>query len=347
MDNNMKKIYTISFFAILIIISGFFFLRNKVDAQNSLSPVSGLATITNMGYSISFSGNNGGTFGNIPYNVQYSPTGGFTGYAWSPEYGWIQFNGITATVLSLTQNNDNEFDQNGNPANWATGAISLSGSNGGTSGDIPYSISFNPDGTANATNHWAWGGNVIGWVDFSGVTTLPAGTSLCNFTPAFATILQGDSVDIYWSGNNTTSCVASGGWTGNKPTSGFTNVSPSVTTTYDLTCSGIITSVSCSTTVTVDSYPNCNGGNLIPQIPGTNCGILNCPACLQTPCPSEHILLNGECIDPGTISCTPEQLNDSTELPCYCSIHPTATECVQFCQDNPTLCKKKPKYKEN
>jgi hypothetical protein len=246
----MKKLYIILFFAVLIIIAGFLFLQPRVQAQTS-SAVSGTAEIVNMGYKIYFSGSNGGTSGNIPYNVQYDTSAGkMTGYAWSPEYGWIQFNGSSATALSLQNPNDRESPE------WADGIIKLNGTDGGTSGNIPYSVTFDP-ATGNALNHWAWGGNVIGWIDFSGVKITPTITTpTCSIIPISSTINSGDSVTLYWSSSNTTSCIASNGsgsWAGvNKPTSGTFGATPSTTTTYDMSCLGNDgTNATCSATVTV------------------------------------------------------------------------------------------------
>ncbi|MEI8209095.1 MAG: hypothetical protein WCG16_07820, partial [Methylococcales bacterium] len=45
---------------------------------------------------------------------------------------------------------------------------------------------------------------------------------------------------LSWSSANTTSCVASGGWTGSKPVSGtFTTPVLTTTTVYTLTCTGL------------------------------------------------------------------------------------------------------------
>ena len=169
----MKKFYIISFLTVLIIIAGFLFLKPEAQAVTSggvTSLVSGTATITNMGYKIHFVGYNGGTSGNISYNVQYNSATGFSGYGWSPEYGWVDFNGLSATALSLQNPNDVEISE------WANGAIKLKGSDGGTSGNIPYSVTFDPV-TGNTVNHWAWGGNVIGWINFSNVKISPAGNN--------------------------------------------------------------------------------------------------------------------------------------------------------------------------
>ncbi len=46
------------------------------------------------------------------------------------------------------------------------------------------------------------------------------------------------SVTLRWSSTDATSCVASGGWLGTKPTSGTTIISPPSTIPYTLTCTG-------------------------------------------------------------------------------------------------------------
>jgi len=259
---NMKKFYVISFFIILIIITGFLSLEPKAQALSIA--VSGTATITNTGYLIYFnstdSGILGGTSGNISYSVQYDPSTGFSGYAWSSEYGWIQFisGSPSAQASSFVGANDTET-----PTDWATGAISLSGTNGGTFGNIPYNVTFNPM-TGNVINHWAWGGNVIGWVDFSNVKIVPAESTLlikANNTYPILAIDSGTSVTLSWSGSGIqiNSCDASGGWTGTgKNVVGSQSLGALASSAnYTITCNklsgGIISStvsivVGCSTT---------------------------------------------------------------------------------------------------
>jgi hypothetical protein len=66
-------------------------------------------------------------------------------------------------------------------------------------------------------------------------------------------IASGASSNLSWSSSNATTCSASGGWTGTKSTSGTQSVSPTSTTTYNLTCTGVGGSASDSTVVTVGS----------------------------------------------------------------------------------------------
>ncbi len=83
--------------------------------------------------------------------------------------------------------------------------------------------------------------------------TWPASQPSVNLTANPANIFQGQSSTLSWSVSNATSCIASGGWSGNKNANGGSQtVSPWTTTTYTLTCTGPGGSASDSTTVTVN-----------------------------------------------------------------------------------------------
>lgn len=65
----------------------------------------------------------------------------------------------------------------------------------------------------------------------------PAPVVTINVTPS--SMLVGASATLMWSATNSTSCVASGAWSGSKASSGSTSVSPSVGFySYTLTCTG-------------------------------------------------------------------------------------------------------------
>jgi hypothetical protein len=177
----MKKLKYFIFFIILAALVFLIYSINsasKTEAQNQAGSVTGYANILNLqtggssSPAIFFSGSNGGSTGNMPFQVQYSPSTGLTGFAWSPIYGWIQFNGVSANVLS--------FQNDGESTNWATGYIDLGpNTNGGSTGSMSYDVEFDQlTGAADATNHWAWGGNVLGWIDFSNVV-VSAQQDLC------------------------------------------------------------------------------------------------------------------------------------------------------------------------
>lgn len=64
-------------------------------------------------------------------------------------------------------------------------------------------------------------------------------------------LMQGSSTQLTWVSTDATSCTASGGWSGNKSTSGTQMVTPNATTTYVLTCTGDGGSVQQSLTINV------------------------------------------------------------------------------------------------
>lgn len=75
-------------------------------------------------------------------------------------------------------------------------------------------------------------------------------------------ITASDTATLSWSSTEATSCTASGGWSGEKATSGLQTVTPEETTTYTLTCTGDGGDESKSTTVAVTEPP----ANLPPAI---------------------------------------------------------------------------------
>ena len=80
----------------------------------------------------------------------------------------------------------------------------------------------------NATGCSSYG---IGYLDLITAPTISTFTSNSTSLPA-----GGGPVTLTWSSINTTKCVASNGWSGDKPTSGSQTVSVLSTATYDLTC---------------------------------------------------------------------------------------------------------------
>jgi hypothetical protein len=82
----------------------------------------------------------------------------------------------------------------------------------------------------------------------------PAPTLTLTANPT--SVSSGGSSTLNWSSANTTSCTASGGWTGTKATSGSQTISNITTTTnYSLQCTGAGGSISRTAQVTVGSTP--------------------------------------------------------------------------------------------
>ncbi|MBL8157953.1 lamin tail domain-containing protein [bacterium] len=66
------------------------------------------------------------------------------------------------------------------------------------------------------------------------------------------TITEGGSSELTWNSENATSCTASNGWSGSKDLDGTADVSPTVTTTYAIECTGPGGTAQDSVTVTVN-----------------------------------------------------------------------------------------------
>jgi hypothetical protein len=87
-----------------------------------------------------------------------------------------------------------------------------------------------------------------------GGTTPPAsGTApTVNLTPSPMSVVSGGSTTLTWTSTNATSCVASGGWTGNKGTNGNMTIgSITAATAFTLTCNGAGGAGSATANVTV------------------------------------------------------------------------------------------------
>jgi hypothetical protein len=77
-------------------------------------------------------------------------------------------------------------------------------------------------------------------------------------------VASGSMVDLTWSSQNATSCTASGGWSGNEPTSGTaTSAALTVSTTFTLACTGAGGNASKSVTVTVTQGGGGGGGGAL------------------------------------------------------------------------------------
>jgi hypothetical protein len=90
----------------------------------------------------------------------------------------------------------------------------------------------------------------------SGIVTPPPPSGSAPYVSLFASptsIASGGSSMLTWSSTNSTSCSASGGWTGTKATSGNQSVTPTANTTYTLSCTGSGGTTTQSVTVTVSS----------------------------------------------------------------------------------------------
>ena len=181
-----------------------FFLKAPVTAaQSSGCPaanVSGFAWSSNVGW-IQMSGT---AQDGSAYGVYMNPVGGaLCGYAWSSNIGWVSFNIPTMANGCLSFPESPKVPAyldatSGILQGWAEtvagkGATTCGGpSAGGWDGWIKmssdqtasaYGVKF--DKTAGNLSGFAWGGDVIGWIDFGGVSVAAQGTTVsCASNPA-------------------------------------------------------------------------------------------------------------------------------------------------------------------
>ncbi|MFZ2555544.1 MAG: lamin tail domain-containing protein [Minisyncoccia bacterium] len=87
------------------------------------------------------------------------------------------------------------------------------------------------------------------------VNTTPQPTPTISLSADPLSVQANGTSTLTWSSTNTTLCVASNGWTGDKATSGTESVSPSATSTYALSCGGAFGTTSASVTVNVTPNP--------------------------------------------------------------------------------------------
>ena len=76
-----------------------------------------------------------------------------------------------------------------------------------------------------------------------------------NLSVSPGAIDAGQSATLSWDSQDTSTCMASGGWTDSKGLSGSEQVSPSTSTNYTLSCAGAGGSASDSVTVQVNGTP--------------------------------------------------------------------------------------------
>ncbi len=152
----MKNILTILFLVAL----GFslFSYSSKINAQTPAAAyLSGYAWSSNIGW-IQFESK----------NIQVSTAGYISGYAWSSNVGWLQFGGLNGAPGP----EGSPRLLNGKIIGWAK-FLSANGTASGWDGWVllsgnTHSISL--DSTTNKFSGYAWGDDVIGWIDFSGIT---------------------------------------------------------------------------------------------------------------------------------------------------------------------------------
>lgn len=155
----LLNIFSVAIIGSLISFSWPFDLNlNTAEAQSS-SNVSGYAWSDNIGW-ISMRSTTTPSYG---VSISES-TGYFSGYAWSDNIGWIDFaptSGFPSAPYSKVRL------QGGSVSGWAR-ALSYGGGWDGWikfDGGSDYGVTV----SGNSFSGYAWGSDVVGWIDFSGV----------------------------------------------------------------------------------------------------------------------------------------------------------------------------------
>lgn len=162
----------------LFSFSWFSSVTESVEAQTmTTTPLFGYAWSSNIGW-ISLNCNQGavstcvgsGAPIEANYQVQINPDFSISGYAWSSNIGWIQFGGLSGCPSGSC---DAALDSTtGDISGWARALSHGDGWDGwialncATAGDC--SSAYNVQAVGGALSGYAWGDDVVGWIDFSG-----------------------------------------------------------------------------------------------------------------------------------------------------------------------------------
>ncbi len=247
MKSFLKNTFAVASLTILLSFMTFTVREVQTVYAGAGDNIVGWAWSDNIGW-ISMNCVTDSTCGTSNYGVNINPaTGAMTGYAWSDNIGWISFNGtldlVTGAITGWAQacagtvNGDctGAFRTDG----W-DGQISLAG------------LSI----TGTTFGGFAWGSDVVGWVDFSGVSsTVNLLGPIVNVTAAPSTsVTTGTPVTLSWTSTaGATSCAISGAATYNGlPANGSQNLGPITSSgTYTVTCTNGASSGSGNITITV------------------------------------------------------------------------------------------------
>lgn len=218
-------------------------------AQSS-SELHGWAWSSNIGW-VSMNCADGGVCGTSNYRVRVGPgpgPGGLSGYAWSSNIGWIDFAPAGPYPAAGPQYSA-RIDDPAAPSSPLSGWARALSNGGGWDGWIKMSGTASGGGSYGVSvsggqfSGFAWGGDVIGWLNFDMVTRIAGGPppSCPTFTSSPRTVIvtPGGSADatLLWQCENVTSCSIDQG-VGAVSQSGSRQVSLDKTTTFTLSCSG-------------------------------------------------------------------------------------------------------------
>lgn len=279
---------TTLFFSITIVVIflSSYVLSTKTKASGPGVYISGYVYSENIGW-VNFQPHIGGDI------YIDSTTGDITGYAWSENIGWVKFGGLTGfpTGPGTTASNAKKIGTNivgwaracggmydvspnqTSPNNTCSGTSRTDGWDGWISLDgSGYGVHI--DNTNNALSGFAWGSDILGWIDFS--PTISSSVSVVDFYAFPSAIYKGQEVKINWKTTGASTCTIDkngSSWApGNTNATSGTNVMSGIlntigNTTFNIYCTGVTgTNIGpVSTMVSVIAKPpviNCNNSSL-------------------------------------------------------------------------------------
>ena len=179
-----------------IIFALVFFLSPFVVSASTMDNMSGWAWSSNIGW-VSFNCTNDNSCATSNYGVNKNIDNTLTGYAWSSNIGWIKFGGLDGFPGST---GNAKID-----GNKMVGWVKALSASGGWDGWISLSgTTYGVTMSGHTFSGYAWGSDVLGWLDFSQVTikthtvtgSKVGGTSLSTFTPTTKTINDGSTTTL-------------------------------------------------------------------------------------------------------------------------------------------------------
>jgi len=186
-----NKNHKISFVTLFFLV--FVFLVSQIDiaktvAQSSATNLSGYAWSENIGW-VSFASST-----NANNVVSVGTDDYVTGYAWSENIGWVKFGGLSSFPSGGGTISDNAKISGNNLIGWARACA-------GTVNGNCASMDSRADGwdgwikldgvILDGTQTYAWGSDVVGWIDFSQVTL--TNSDVCSNIPGNQTSLPANT----------------------------------------------------------------------------------------------------------------------------------------------------------
>ncbi len=224
----------------LVILTIFSFQTSFAGQEDKMN---GWAWSSNVGW-ISFNCTNTDSCGIVNYGVDVDSFGNLSGYAWSSHVGWINFTGVTYDDSDGSLDGDAnfvaaDFESDG----WDDGTLRMSASS-----PVAYGPVLND--TTDTFEGYAWGSEVIGWVQFNtafgSVGLDPFSfifTADQGLTPADRVVVGGNVLLNWVTDGSVLSCTATNGpgttWTdtSTKSANGSETVADlSGDITFSLTC---------------------------------------------------------------------------------------------------------------